>query len=418
MGLGTGLTLAMVLLARLPSWRAELGTYQALFGAAFVFYAVAVWRSTRDAPPIAPAVVMAVAVAARVALLLAAPTLSNAIQHDLWEARVVDAGRDPYRTSSRALAPAPLRDANVDRHVDQAEIACITPPLELAGFALVARLSPTVWAMKVWIVLHDLVLVWLLIYWVRGRGLDATAAIAYAWSPLVLTEYAGSGHHDPISMVWLVAALMFVERRPLFSAAALSIATLSQLAPIVAVPFVWTRWSVRARWVAGLLIGLGLAFYAVETRGAWAGWAASTSTAPNNDLLFHYLESWLNDAGRACLLAGALVLVLIVSLAWRKVWHPLATRATLRGALLASPVAHPWWFGWAMLLEPLGRSPGWILLSLTCVLSYGLFAPPAQGADFRLALGWRWVEYGVPLLVAAIAASVRRRNARQLRTRR
>jgi hypothetical protein len=412
MGLGTGLTLATVLMARLPSWRAELGTFQALYAVAFAFYAVAVWRSTRDAPSIAPAVVMVVALAARVALFPVTPSLSDDLYRYLWEGRVVLAGHDPYRLAPQAQVLAPLRDEAVFPRINHPELASVYPPLALAGFTLVARLSASVWAMKAWILLHDLALVWLLVYWVRGRGQDATAAIAYAWSPLVLAEFAGSGHHDPTSMVWLVAALMVAERRPVFSATALAIATLTKLAPIVALPFLWRSWSTRARLVALALLVPGLGWFLVETAGPHSGLRAYASVWANNELFFHYLAAWLGDPVRARWLAAALVAVLMLSLWWRRVPHPFATRATLRAGLIASPVAHPWYFGWALLLEPLGRSPGWLTLSLTCIVSYGLFSPPAEGGSFHLPLGGRWIEYGIPLAVSGLAAVVRRRSRR------
>ena len=388
-------------MARVPSWRAELGTFQALYAAAFGFYAVGVWRSTRDAPAIAPAVVMAVAVAARVAMLPVVPSLSDDVYRYVWEGRVIDAGHDPYRLSPQAPELASLRDSVIYPRVNHPELASVYPPLALAGFALVTRLSPTVWAMKTWILLHDLALVWLLVYWVRGRGQDATVAIAYAWSPLAIAEFAGSGHHDPTAMVWLVAALMVAERRPVFSA-------LTKLLPIVALPFVWRSWTPRARLLAVLLLALGLGFFAFDTRGSDSGLWAYARAWSDNELLFHYLEAWLGDPWRARLLAAGLVGVLILSLAWRRVAHPLATRAALRAALIVSPVAHPWYFAWGLLLEPLGRSAGWILLSLTCILSYGVFAPPVEGGRFHLSLGWRWVEYGLPSAATVIAAWSRR----------
>jgi hypothetical protein len=61
-----------------------------------------------------------------------------------------------------------------------------------------------------------------------------------------------------------------------------------------------------------------------------------------------------------------------------------------------------------LLFEPLGPSAPWVLLSLTAVLSYGVLAPPLEGGDFHLSLGWRGVEYGVPALVALVLAWGRR----------
>jgi hypothetical protein len=412
MALGTGVTLVAVLLARLPSWRAELGSFQALYAVGFAFYALALWRAGRHPAPMTTAIVLAVALAARIALLPVAPTLSDDLYRYVWEGRVVLAGENPYRESPLSPRLESLRDRDVYPRVNHPELATIYPPAALAGFALVAKVSATVWAMKLWVLLHDLALVALLVRWMRDRGAGATAAVAYAWSPLVLVEFAGSGHHDPTAMVWLVAALMWAERRPVGSAAALAVATLTKLWPLIALPFLWRGWSARARLVATAAIGGGLAFYLFQARGPDSGLAAYQRTWANNELLFHYLATWVGDPERARWIALGLVALVVASLLWRRVAPELATRAALRAGLLASPVAHPWYFAWALVLEPLGRSPGWVLLSLTCVLSYGLFAAPSEGGAFHLPLAWRWLEYGVPLACAGAYAWHRRRGAR------
>jgi hypothetical protein len=208
----------------------------------------------------------------------------------------------------------------------------------------------------------------------------------------------------------MVAALMWAEERPVASAVALAAAVLTKLAPLLALPFLWSRWPARARGLAAVLLAAGLGFFFFETRGADSGLTAYWRHWANNELLFHYLAGWVGDPLRPRLLALGLVALVVISLAWRRVAPELATRAALRAGLIVSPVVHPWYLAWALVFEPLGRSPGWLLLSLTCVLSYGLFAPPAEGGDFHLSLGWRWVEYGAPLALVAALAAIRQRR--------
>src|SRR5262249_11508344 len=160
-------------------------------------------------------------------------------------------------------------------------LATIYPPLAIAGFALVAALSPSLVAMKSWIVLHDLGVVVLLMRWARARGETPLAAIAYAWNPLVVVEYAGSGHHDPTAIVWLIAALLWAELHPVRSALALSVGGLVKLFPLVALPFLLRSWSARARWIGLAAIATGLAAFWSLTRGADSGLAA-------------YWRSWAN----------------------------------------------------------------------------------------------------------------------------
>ena len=163
----------MALLGRLPSWFHDLGRFQTLFALAFVFVALALLRIRRyqDLPHVGLAV-LAVAVAARLVLLPAAPSLSGDLYRYVWEGRVLLHGGNPYRQSPDDPRLASLRDREIYANVNHKNLATIYPPLAEAGFALVARLSPTVAAFKLWVVLHDLALVLVLLWWSKRRGLS------------------------------------------------------------------------------------------------------------------------------------------------------------------------------------------------------------------------------------------------------
>jgi hypothetical protein len=416
--LGTGLTLTCVLLAQIGTWRHSLAAFQVLYAIGFAFFALALTRARRHPVPRAGLIVFAVAAAARLALLPVVPSLSDDIYRYLWEGRVVVSGQDPYRHCPADPALAPLRDQEVYPRVNHPDLATIYPPLAMAGFALVAAVAPTVLAMKTWVVLHDLALVALLIAWAGRRGAGPQAAIAYAWNPLVVVEYAGSGHHDATAILWLMAALVMAERRPILSAFALAVGALVKLAPLAALPFLLARWPWRARITALLTISGGLGWLWSETRGADSGLTAYVRTWSNNELAFVYLARLVGDPITARWAALAIVAALTATLviARRAREAETDTRSTLRAGFLISPVAHPWYLGWVLAFEPLGPSAPWLLLSLTAILSYGVLASPAEGGGFHLSLAWRWIEYGLPLTVALVLAASRfiRRGASRL----
>lgn len=402
--------LAFVLMARLGAWSTALGTFQALYAVAFGFFALALARAHARAVPRAGWIVFAVALAARLALLATTPTLSDDVYRYVWEGKVAAHGGDPWRAGPNHPSLAPLRDREIHPRINHPELAAIYPPLAIAGFALVAAVSPTVLAMKAWVVLHDLALVLLLIAWARRHGVGAQAVIAYAWNPLVVVEYAGSGHHDPTAIVWLVAALHWADRRPALSALALATAVLTRLAPLAALPFLMLRWSWRVRALALAPLALGLGWFWSRTRGADSGLGAYWRTWSNNELAFLGLERLTGDPMTARWVAVALVGALVALLAWRRYDPVAATRTTMRAGFLLAPVAHPWYLGWVLAFEPMAKaSAPWLLLSLTAVLSYGVLVPPAEGSAFHLPVAWRWVEYGLPLLLAIGLAARRGR---------
>ena len=416
--LGMGLTLTVTLLARLPAWHLNLGVFQGLYALAFAFYAMALIGLRRYARiPRAGLAVFAVALATRAALVATSPSLSGDLYRYVWEGRVITAGENPYRHAPLDPALAPLRDREIHPHINHPELSAIYPPLAEAGFALVAWLSPSVPAFKLWVVVHDLVLVLLLLVWARRRGESAVPVIAYAWNPLMLVEYAGSGHNDPTALVWLALALMLAERRPVLSALALSTGALVKLAPLVALPFLLRRWTWRARLMCAAVLGSGLVWYASQTRSAYSGLVAYWGTWRNNELAFHYLERWTGHFTTARAVA-LLALALALAFAWWKNWEAeRAARLGFRAGYLLTPVAHPWYLGWILMFEPLRPSPPWLLLSLTAILNYGVLATPSEGRDFHVPLAWRWVEYGLPAMLGlALLARhrLRRRHRKEL----
>lgn len=410
MALGTGLTFTMTLLAGLGAWRRELPAFQALMAVAFAFYGLALARLSRYAAlPHAGLAVFAVALAARAALLPVPPSLSDDVYRYVWEGRVLAAGRDPYREAPAAPALSDLRDSVIYPRVNHPQLAAIYPPLALAGFAAVARVSATVGAIKAWVILHDLALTLVLMAWLASAGQPVVAAIAYAWNPLVLAEYAGSGHHEPTALLWMAAAFLWAPRRPVLSGLSLAVASLVRLAPLVALPALWVRWPWRARLACLVPLGAGLAFYGAETRGADSGLRAYWSSWRNNELVFHGLERLVGFATARAIAIGVVVVVIAVGLA-RRWTAPRVTQWAARAGSLVTPVLHPWYLGWVLMFEPFTRSLPWLVGSFMALMAYGVLASPPEGGGFHLSLAWRAVEYGVPFLIAVPWTLSRRRR--------
>ncbi len=148
------------------------------------------------------------------------------------------------------------------RRIHYGELITVYPPVSQAVFGLAsvavpdhASLYQRVVTMKVVLTLFDLLTVWLLLEILRRVGRHAGWAILYAWSPLVLKEYANSGHLDSIAVCLTTGAVLCLLRG---------------LVPIKA--------NTRYSWlmVSALLLGLGVGakLYPVVMIPALALWAA------------------------------------------------------------------------------------------------------------------------------------------------
>ena len=408
--LAAGLVWCFTLAGTIPSWSAELGRFQALMAVAFVFLGVGLARMPRyrGLPHLGPFVVV-VAFVLRAAVIATPPTLSDDVYRYVWEGRVLAHGQSPYEHAPEDPELAPLRDDSIYPKVNHRELSTIYPPLAEAGFALVASLSTSVLAMKLWILLHDLLLVIVLVRWCERREGSALGAIAYAWNPLLIAEFAGSGHHDPTAMLPLALACYWVDRRPLASSLALSLAVLTKLVPLLALPFLFIRWPWRARALALVMTGTGLAGFHWLTRGEHSGLTAYLAHWRNNESLFHVLALVFGDL-RARYAAALIAAGVVAALLMRRVEAADGIRHALRASLLLGPVLHPWYLGWVLMFEPLRISPPWLLLSALAFLSYGVLSQPTDPSRYHLSLAWRVLEYGAPLSLALFLAWRRRRR--------
>jgi hypothetical protein len=394
-------------LGALPDWRAELGRYQAGLALAFVAWGLALARRGRWSDlPGATAFVVVVALVLRAAVLPTTPALSDDVYRYVWEGRVLASGANPWRLPPDDPRLAGLRDDAIHPHVNHPGLAAIYPPLAEAGFALVAAIRAGVPAMKLWVLLHDLALCALLARWCARRGRPAWDAIAYAWNPLVVAEYAGSGHHDPVGIVWLVAALAWAEASPpraLASAAAAVAAVMVKLVPLAGVPFLWRAWPPRVRALAAVALAGSLAAYAWLALGRDSGLAAFAARWRHNDALFGPLAWALGERGARVAVALALAGIVVAGI--RRGWDAVTgTRRVIGAALLLGPVVHPWYLGWVLALQPLSPSPAWLLLSALVPLGYGAFAPPAEGGAYHPPAAWRALEFGAPAILAVVLA--------------
>ena len=174
-------------------------------------------------------------IAFRVVLLFSWPILEIDLYRYIWDGQVLAAGGDPYQFSPdevKAAQSTPARSLELQRlaslsesqtgvdrvlkRVHFSELRTAYPPVSQLVFAAAAITTPydadvstLVLVIKIWIVIFDL-LTLLVIGWVlRKIGWSRGWLVAYGWCPLVLKEFANTGHLDSIAVFWCTLAAAF-----------------------------------------------------------------------------------------------------------------------------------------------------------------------------------------------------------------
>ena len=199
------------------------------------------------------------AVLFRLSILFSPPYLSDDIYRYVWDGRVQAAGINPFRYIPAAPELAHLRDDAIYPHINRRDYAhTIYPPVAQIVFLLTTRISESVTWMKFTMVVFEAIAVWAIAQLLASFGLARERILLYAWHPLVIWEFAGSGHADAIAIAFIALAFLAWRRNAhLGAGVALACATLTKLIPLVLFPALLQRgrWKVIVAFVATIVVG-------------------------------------------------------------------------------------------------------------------------------------------------------------------
>jgi len=223
--------------------------------------------------------IVLVALAMRVILIGSTPIQEVDIYRYMWDGIVVTQGISPFRFPPLAIADkdkptsAPeverlrslvARDAGIRETLHRVhfpELPTVYPPASQIVFAAAAMVTPRnssvvirLLIMKSWIVAFDLAALGLLWLLLRHFGKHPAWLITWGWSPLILKEFANSGHLDSIAVFFTLAATCILVMTPTLtrrwaSGLFMGLAVASKLYPVVLLPLWIAAYSKRAGWL-------------------------------------------------------------------------------------------------------------------------------------------------------------------------
>ncbi len=258
----TVLGVAMVALYRLgvhSKGVADMVWFLELVAVQASIYAAAVWLSLRSGDSRRLFVVALIFAALfRLSILLYPPYLSDDIYRYVWDGRVQATGTNPYRYIPADEALARLRDDKIYSNMNRRDSAqTIYPPVAEAAFLLITRFSESVTWMKAAMLGFEAIGIWAIVQLLVSFGFARQRVLIYAWHPLVVWEFAGSGHVDALAIAFIALALLVRrKRREGLTGFFLACATCVKLFPAVMFPAVYMRrsWKFVLAFVATIAI--------------------------------------------------------------------------------------------------------------------------------------------------------------------
>ncbi len=351
------------------------------------------------------ATILLISLFLRLILLPAPPLLDDDIYRYRWDGKVTASGRNPYAFAPEAPELERLQEGDpLFERIGFRDVPAVYPPASQAIFAVGYLLNPDgIWGIKFLTTLCDMVVIVAIIGLLRSIKRPPEMVALYAWNPLVLKEFANSGHHDAAGIALLVLGLwaLAADRRSLASCA-FSLATL--IKPILALltPALWARLRFRDWLLWGVLaIASYLPFANIGIERLFAGMTLYARHWEMNDGLFALIQAAVggpipsrnlgfqfetNPLARIAVFAIWLAVALYLiydssrekrglSLAFgpaeggivRTLWR----MAVLLSAVLAlTPTLDPWYVCWLIPFLCLFNWKSGLLLTATVGLSY------------------------------------------------
>jgi len=425
--LGVLLTAVVALMAQASHWDEEAAVrtrYLMLHAAASVLFLAALWLVHRQPDDRRLLLIIGLfALAFRLILLPTPLILEDDIYRYLWDGKVVANGFNPYEFSpqevmdakegledsesayteeqqerlaavARLLNPGEAVEGDFEgiiNDVNYPEVPTIYPPFSQFVFAMAHLARPGhLPTLKAFVVIFELAAIVLALLSLRATGQKQTWIVVAAWCPLLLKEFANSGHHDGLAIFAVSLAVLFlIKERPFAAGAALGLGVISKIYPVILLFVFVRRLGVRGMTGAALVIVLGYLPFLGTGLDTFEGFLTFAREWQYNGGAFALIRSLgLKIAGLtyeadqayelafkgAKILTGLATLVVLCLLAF----HPRGRDAPPTLAALAafgvffylSPVINPWYLGVLVPLLAVTRSITGLWLVLVVPLSY------------------------------------------------
>jgi len=407
-------------MARLGDLRVEVIETIALALAAGVVYFIALYALEHSAKS-RPAfwIIVAAAVLFRLTLYSLTPSLSTDIQRYRWDGRVQNEGWNPYALAPNDPRLVYLRDPGW-AVMPGPEIPSMYPPLSQLVFRAGARFLPGTVAFKLPFVLAELLVLAMLTKWLQSYADGNYRLAIYAWNPLVIVEFAASGHNDALAIAAMIAALAIIKKRPGTSAVTLTAGSLAKLFPVTLLPLA-LRLTVWPRKLRGWL-----AFGAAALLAGACVWPYRSALTQFPQIFVRYQAIWqdynpslyavlLWFSGHAELAAGigeGVVLGLAIWAAARNI-EPLRAAYLIVGAILMlAPNTYSWYFTWIVPLLCFFPNPAWMLLTILQFLSYKVLIEYQINGIWHFDPYFQWLTYA-PFYALLLGSALLNRRSQQ-----
>lgn len=385
----------------LPNREMPFGRFFILYTSAFFLYVAVILKvSNIKKNPKNINIVILSAIIFRLILLPGVPVHENDIYRYIWDGKVALTGINPYKyppihasikpaseeveADYETLKSLRVEDPKSYWRISFKDVPTIYPPLAQAIFAFAALIAPgSMLFMKFMFTLFDIGVIFLLYIILKRLKQNPLYVVIYAWNPLVLKEFANSGHYDALAIFCVMLAVyMLIREKYLFSGIAVGLGALTKFYPLIFIPFFLVKKQYRALFVSIFVFVMGyIVFFTwgeMNCLSLFSGLKTYTQEWVNNGFIYSFISFLVSSVSENSIVLSKIICGIIYIILWVYILantRPLSEKMfhAVIILFLLSPVGFPWYYCWVIPFLCIYRSWSLIILSYLLIFYYFIF---------------------------------------------
>jgi hypothetical protein len=294
----------------------------------------------------------------RVILFPVGPIASDDVYRYLWDGKVQANGINPYSYSPNDQALKHLHSEILPSKINFPDMKTIYPPFSQWMFLLAYLIAKeTLWGIKLLLLISEISTILLILLTLNNFRIDKKYSLVYALSPLPVLQFFIDAHVDGFGIALLALFFYFFSKdKILYSYFALGLSIASKVVTILVYPFLLKGRSIR-NFLSVLIVPtvtIALLYIPYSINGfPFESLFIFAQKWYSNGIVFTFFQKIFQDNLSARIISMFLFFVGFVWLYFSE--KNFAEKVYLIFILffIFSPVVHPWYITWIVLLTAL-----------------------------------------------------------------
>ena len=372
-------------------------------GSGLLAFAVVAWCQAKQVQVSVP-IMLAFALLFRLIGLFGLPIFEDDFYRYLWDGYMLVETGNPY-----GIAPAEFFGVGIaDEHfedilgqINHPHIATVYGPFCQWVFGLAYLIAPgSIWPLQAIFALADLAIVLMLLKLAKPNWV-----LLYAWSPLLIKEFAFTAHPDVVGIALVMGAILLIRRdRWIYAATLLALAAATKIFALLLVPFVLGL-RIRAWIVFGVVAILVALPFGVLTAWKPEGLDAMADAWLFNAPLYFFFWQWFPVSSIKMTLLGLFVVL------WLAYWVKcdFGSSLSFRGDwifavfFLCAPILNAWYLVWLLPFAVIYPTAAAWTASISILLAYGIGLNLSDSGlePYQQPVSWLVVQFSIIALALA-----------------